>query len=175
MKTTQTFLVFSFILLSINSISAQYGGNGYGNGYGGNGYGNGYGGGRTNQMGSLINQQSQPEKPKEIPVEVTVAKIVEQMKPALNLDELQVIAISNVLTESLREQGILLKQDFSQEDQMNNFKALAETLDRKINQFLSKEQKEKYIIYKEESKNQKKTKEKSKSKSKSKEKKEKQE
>jgi hypothetical protein len=164
MKATQKFLVFVFVLLSITSVSAQYGNNGYGNG--------GYGGsGRMNNGMSQMTQPSQPEKPKEIPVEVTAAKLVDDMKPALNLDELQVIAINNVLIESLREQGVLLKQQYSQEDQIKNFKALAETTDQKINQFLSKEQKEKYIVYKEERQNRKKTKEKPKSK----EKKEKQE
>lgn len=166
MRTKQTFLVFAFILLSITGVSAQYGGNGYGGGYGGNGYG-GYGGG-MNQMGSAMSQQSQPEKPKEIPADVTAAKIVEEMKPALNLDELQVIAIKNVLIESLNTQGRILKQDKTQDEQIKDFQALSESTDRKINQFLSKEQKEKYLAFKEDRKNQKKTKEKSKSKSKDK-------
>jgi hypothetical protein len=158
MKINQAFLIFTFISLSITSVSAQYGGNGYGsNGYNGSG-----------RMNSGMNQPSEPSKPKEIPVEVTAAKIMEEMKPALNLDELQVIAITNVLKESLRQKGVLLKQEYSQEDQIKNFKALAETTDQKINQFLSKEQKEKYIIYKEENQFKKKAKEKSKSKSKEK-------
>jgi len=164
MRTIKTFLVFAFILLSITGVSAQYGGNGYGGGYGGYG---GYGGG-MNQMGSAMSQQSQPEKPKEIPADVTAAKIVEEMKPALNLDELQVIAIKNVLIESLNTQGRILKQDKTQEEQIKDFQALSESTDRKINQFLSKEQKEKYLTFKEDRKNQKKTKEKSKSKSKDK-------
>lgn len=164
MRTRQTFLVFAFILLSITTVSAQYGGNGYGgNGYGGYG-GNGYGGGGMNQMGSVMNQQSQPEKPKEIPADITAAKIVEEMKPALNLDELQAIAITNVLIESLNTQGRILKQDSTQDEQIKDFQALSESTDRKINQFLSKEQKEKYLVFKEERKNQKKSKEKSKSK-----------
>lgn len=164
MRTRQTFLVLAFILLSITSVSAQYGGNGYGgNGYGGYG-GNGYGGGGMNQMGSVMNQQSQPEKPKEIPADITAAKIVEEMKPALNLDELQAIAITNVLIESLNTQGRILKQDSTQDEQIKDFQALSESTDRKINQFLSKEQKEKYLVFKEERKNQKKSKEKSKSK-----------
>lgn len=167
MRTRQTFLVFAFILLSITSVSAQYGGNGYGGGYGGNGYGNGYGGG-MNQMGGGMNQQSQPEKPKEIPADVTAAKIVEEMKPALNLDELQVIAIKNVLIESLNTQGRILKQDTNQDEQMKDFQALAESTDRKINQFLSKEQKEKYLVFKEDRKTQKKSKDKSKDKKKDK-------
>lgn len=169
MKAIATFLVFSFMALS-TTVSAQYGNSGYGNGYG-NGYGGGSG--RMNSGLSQMDQPSQPGKPKEIPVEETAAKLVEDMRPALNLDELQVIAITNVLKVSLREQGVLLKQEYNQEDQIKNFKALAETTDQKINQFLSKEQKEKYIVYKEERRNQKPTKEKSKSKKK--EKKEKQE
>jgi len=169
MRTRQTFLVFAFILLSITSVSAQYGGNGYGGGgYGGNGYGGG-----MNQMGSAMNQQSQPEKPKEIPADVTAAKIVEEMKPALNLDELQAIAITNVLIESLNTQGRILKQDSTQDEQMKDFQALSESTDRKINQFLSKEQKEKYLVFKEDRKNQKKSKEKSKSKPKKEKEKEK--
>lgn len=168
MRTIQTIAISVFVLFSINIVSAQYGNNGYGgNGYGGNGYGGSNG---MNQMGSSMSQQSQPEKPKEIPAEVTVAKVMEEMKPALNLDELQVIAISNVLTESIRTQGVLLKQEYSQDEQMKNFQALSETTDRKINQFLNQEQKEKYLVFKEDRKNQKKTK--SKGKSNSKEKKE---
>ena len=163
MKTTRSFIVNVFMLLFITAISAQYGGNGYGN----NGYGGGGGynrGGGMNQMGGGINQNAQPEKPKEIPAEVSAAKIVEQMKPDLNLDELQIIAISNVLAESIRTQGILLKQNFSNEDQIKNFQALSETTDRKINQFLSPEQREKYLVFKEDRKKQKKPEKKSRSK-----------
>ena len=175
MKTTHSFLVFLFMSLSITTVSAQYGGYGYGN----NGYGRGGGynhGNAMSQMSGGMNQGGQPEKPKEVPVEETVALLIEQMKPALNLDELQTIAISNVLKESLRAQGVLLKQDFSNEDQIKNFQALSETTDRKINQFLSPEQRQKYIAFKEDRKNQKKSKDKSKAKEKAKEKeKEKQE
>ncbi|MBP6549491.1 MAG: hypothetical protein KA782_02335 [Flavobacterium sp.] len=165
MRTKQTFLAFAFVISSITSVFAQYGGNGYG-GYR-NGYGNGYGGG-MNQMGSVMNQQGQPDKPKEIPADVTAGKIVEEMKQALNLDELQAIAIKNVLIESLDAQGRILKQDSTQDEQIKDFQALSENTDRKINQFLNKEQKEKYLVFKEERKNQKKTKEKSKSKTKDK-------
>jgi len=156
MNSKQPFLVFIFFLLSTMSISAQYGNNGYGgNGYGRGGYGNnGYG----NSMSQM--NQSQPDKPKEIPVEVTVGKIMDQMKEAVNLDELQVIAISNVLTESINEQGVLLKQNYSQDELEKNFKALSETTDRKINQFLNPDQKEKYLAFKEDIKKPKKSKDK---------------
>ncbi|WP_338408085.1 hypothetical protein [uncultured Flavobacterium sp.] len=161
MKAIQTFLASILMIFSVSTISAQYGNNGYGNnGYGGNG--NGRNGGM-----SQMNQGSQPEKPIEIPAEKIAAKVMEEMKPGLNLDELQTIAISNVLIESIRTQGILLKQVTNQEDQIKEFQALSETTDRKIKNFLNKEQIEKYLIYKENRKNP------SKSKSKRKEKKEK--
>jgi hypothetical protein len=82
------------------------------NGYGGGG--NGYGNGRNNQM-SQMPQGPSHDQPKEIPVEVTVGKIMENFKSQLNLDALQEIAISNVLTDSMRSQGILLKAETGQE------------------------------------------------------------
>lgn len=156
MRTIQSVTLLALVLFSINTVSAQFGNNGMGGG-GMNQRG-------MNQMGSSMGQQSQPEKPKEIPAEVTAAAIMEDMKPALNLDELQVIAVSNVLTESIKTQGVLIKQEYNQEDQMKNFQALAESTDRKINQFLNPEQKEKYLAFKLDRKSQKKSKEKSKEK-----------
>lgn len=132
------------MIFSISTISAQYGNNGYGNsGYGGNGYG------RNGGM-SQMNQGSQPEKPKEIPAEETVSKLMIKMKPALNLDDLQEIAISNVLIESIRSQGILLKQVTNQEDQIKEFQALSEITDRKVKDFLNPDQIEKYLVFKED-------------------------
>ncbi len=162
MKTTNKFIAAIIILFSINTISAQYGNNGYGGngGYGGSGYGNGHSGGRG-QMGGM-NQDSQPEKPKEIPVEVTVSKIMEDMKPAVALDELQTIAISNLLVESLNAQGRIFKQDTNQEDQIKDFQTLTENTDRKIMNFLNKDQKDKYLAFKEDRKNPKKSKSKDK-------------
>ena len=162
MKPIQILLVSAFLLLSANTISAQYG-NGYGNGYGGNGYGNG---GRMSQMNSGMSQER--EKPKEIPVEVTVGKIIERLKIAVNLDELQVIAISNILTESIRSQGIIIKQENSQADKIKDMKALSEITDSKVMVLLNKDQKEKYLAYAEEMKNPKKSKADKKSKKESK-------
>jgi hypothetical protein len=50
-------------------------------------------------------------------------------KPDLILDELQVIAISNILTESIKSQGMLIKAEVSQEEK--NITILSETTDRK--------------------------------------------
>jgi hypothetical protein len=125
-------------LFSMTTIYAQFGNSGYGNGMD-----------RRNNGMNQMNQGIPEEKPEEIPVEKTVAEIIERMKPIINLDELQVIAISNVLKESIREQGILLKQNFSQEEQIKNFEALSEVTDRKIVSFLNKEQKANYFVFKE--------------------------
>ena len=151
MKTIQILFVLTFMLLSIDTVSAQYGNNSYGGGgYGNNGYG---GNGRMNQM----NQGQSQEKPKEIPVEVTVGKIMDKLTPELTLDALQEIAISNVLKESIRSQGILLKAETGQEQKIKEIQALSETTDRKINEFLNEDQKIKYKALNEESSTKKKS------------------
>jgi hypothetical protein len=150
MKTSNLILACSFVLFSMNSTYAQFGNNGFGNGM--NRQNNG-----MNQM-SQMNQGSQQETPVEVPVEKIADEIMKRMKPEINLDELQVIAISNVLKESIRTQRVLLKQNFNQEDQVKNFEALSETTDRKIGEFLNKVQKEKYLVFKAESVSTKKTK-----------------
>lgn len=152
MKPFQSLLIIAFVLLSTNIISAQYGNGGYGNGYGNN-----------RRMNSAMDQSRTQDKPKEIPVEVTVGKIIERIKPELILDELQVIAISNILAESIKTQGMLIKAEVSQDDKIKNIKALSETTDRKIMELLNKDQKEKYIAMNEEAKNPKKSKAKKKS------------
>lgn len=146
MKPIQSVFLFVFALLSYNSVSAQYG-NGYNNGYGyGNGYGRGNGMGMDRSM--MQGPQSSPSKPKEVPVEETAAKIVEQMKPEVNLDELQVIAITNVLADSMREQGVLLKNESSSQDQkIEQINALREVTTKKITAFLNPGQVEKYTAF----------------------------
>lgn len=152
MKIVQSVLVGVFMILSINTISAQYGNNGYGGGgYGGNGYGSG-------RMNSSMDQTRSQEKPKEIPVEETVGKIMARLKPALVLDELQEIAISNILIENIKRQGVILKQETNQSDQMKDIQILSENTERKIVELLNDDQKEKYKVFKEDSKNQKKSK-----------------
>jgi hypothetical protein len=160
MKPIQSLFLLAFTIFCINSVSAQYG-NGYNNGYGGNGYGRGGGMGMDRSM--MQGPQSSPSKPKEVPVEETAAKIVEQMKPEVNLDELQAIAISNVLADSMREQGVLLKNESSnQEEKMEQIKALRESTNKKITAFLNPDQVEKYTFFMENFKEVKKSKSKKK-------------
>lgn len=142
MRTIQTLLVCTFILLSINTISAQYGNNGYG----------GNGNGRNNQM-SQMNQDTHQSSPKPIPTEVTVGKIMEKLKTEIKLDALQEIAISNVLNKSLKAQGVILKQESSEEDKRKDIQALSEITDIKVMEFLDKDQKAKYIALTDENKN----------------------
>ncbi|KAF2332565.1 hypothetical protein [Flavobacterium daemonense] len=151
MKPTNRFFLLIFTLCCINAASAQYGGGygGYNNGYGG-GYGSGYGrgGGMGMDRSMMAGPQSAPSKPKEIPAQETASRIVEQMKPELNLDELQAIAITNVLADSVKEQGVLLKNESSsQSEKMEQIKALRESTNKKITAFLNPDQIEKYNTF----------------------------
>ena len=121
MNYFQSLTVIAFLLFFSNIVSAQYGNGGYGNGYGSN-----------SRMNNTMDQTRTPQKPKEIPVEVTIGKVMERLKPELTLDELQVIAISNILTESVKSQGMLIKAEVSQEEKIKNITVLSETTDRKI-------------------------------------------
>lgn len=133
MQTIQRTAIIGFMVLSMNSISAQYGNNGYG------------GSNRMNQMNSGIPSGGQ-QSPKEIPVEVTVGKIMERLKTELTLDELQVIAISNIMTESVKKGEVLSKKEMPQEDKIKEMQAEAEATDIKVMYLLYKNQKEKYTI-----------------------------
>ncbi|KQO21496.1 hypothetical protein ASF10_12120 [Flavobacterium sp. Leaf82] len=151
MKPIQSLFLLVFTLFCFNSVSAQYG-NGYNNGYGGGGYGgNGYGrGGGMGMDRSMMGggQQGNTSKPKEVPVEETAARIVEQMKPVVNLDELQAIAITNVFTDSMKEQGVLLKNESSSQDEkLEQIKALRESTNKKVTAFLNPDQIEKYTAF----------------------------
>jgi hypothetical protein len=152
MKTLQNFLASLIVLFSITNTTAQFG----------NGYNSGRGNG-MNQMGDM-NQRSEPEKPKEIPAEEIVAKYMKEMKPAIELDELQTVAITNVLIETVKYQGRISKLNLPQDNQIKEYNLLTENTDKKINDFLNKIQKNKYLTFKEDMKNQKKHKTKEKKK-----------
>jgi len=160
MKKLLSTISLVFLLFTCNSVFAQYGG--YGGGYGGyGGYGGGYGG-RMSQMGGMGGMNQHPEKPKETPVEVTVGKIMEQLKPELKLDALQEIAVANILTESIKSQGAILKQEISQDDKVKEIQTLSELTDSKIKQLLTQSQKDAYKAMQEDAKNPKKMKKKKK-------------
>lgn len=130
-------VVTIFVFGSMQTINAQFGNNQ-------NGRMNG-----MNQMGSM-SQRSEPVPEKAPTSEEIVSKHMKEMKPALGLDELQTVAVSQALVESLNAQGRLSKLNLPQEDLMKEYKLLTEGTDKKILSYLNKEQIEKYQLFKEE-------------------------
>lgn len=92
------------------------------------------------------------EKEKAKYIEKTVAKL----KTDLDLDALQEIAIKQIITESGRIEGIILKKEEGDEAKMKAIQSLSETTDTKVTALLNPVQKEKFIILKENLKKKKK-------------------
>lgn len=154
MKTLKT-IASLIILFSIQTLSAQFGQGGYGQGgYGQGGYGQGgYGGNPMNNQNQMGNQ-SRPSAVKEPPIEETVKKVVDRLKMQLILDELQVIAISNIITENIKKQNAVLKKEDNNEEKVNELKAISEKTDLDILILLNKDQKTKYKLLAEDAKKQ---------------------
>jgi len=148
-------IICSLILLfSMQSIVAQYGQGGYGQGgYGQGGMGQG---GMGGGMGGNPNMQNQQRsQPKEPAIEETVKKVMDRFNEQLKLDELQVIAVSNIITECIKKQNaILKKEDGGNEEKANELKAITEKMDLDILILLNKDQKTKYKLMSEDSKKQ---------------------
>jgi len=133
-------IIGSLILLfSMQSIVAQYGQGGYGQG----GYGQG-GMGQSGYGGNPNMQNQQRSQPKEPAIEETVKKVMDRINEQLKLDELQVIAVSNIITECIKKQNaILKKEDGGNEEKANELKAISEKMDLDILILLNKDQKAK--------------------------------
>jgi hypothetical protein len=128
----------------MNTVLAQ--GGGFGGSQGG--YGGSQGGGRRGNQGmsnSGMDKHSDINKEKSIAEDID--KTVAKLKTELTLDELQVIAIKNVLTDSMKDQEILMKKEASQEDKTKEMQALSDSTDLKILNFLYKNQKDKYKAF----------------------------
>ena len=152
-------IICSLILLfSMQSIVAQYGQGGYGQGgMGQRGMGGGMGqDGMGGGMGGNPNMQNQQRsQPKEPAIEETVKKVMDRFNEQLKLDELQVIAVSNIITECIKKQNaILKKEDGGNEEKANELKAISEKMDLDILILLNKDQKAKYKLMSEDSKKQ---------------------
>jgi hypothetical protein len=138
MKTFKTLFFATLFMIVSTTLSAQYQ-NGYG---GGNGYGNnGYG--RSNSMGQMGQQEAQQmSAPKPVPIQKTVAKIVEYYKKELKLDALQEVVFTNIFLKSIKkEEVILANKEMSDDDKRNELKVLSELVDLEVKQVLNKEQK----------------------------------
>lgn len=139
MKNLKIFLSLLLLIFSINNISAQFGNNG---GFGGQQNGRGQGGG-LEQIGQG-QRDDKPTEESEKSKKERLEKEVEKMKIELKLDELQLIGVQIVLAENQKKQIILFKKEISQDEKILELIALSETTDRKINEFLNKDQKIKY-------------------------------
>ena len=144
MKSHHFVTVFIFVLLFSNIAFGQFGNQ---NGFGGQG---GYGNGRNGQ--SSMNLPDENRGPSAEETEKSKKErfdfIINKLKTEIELDELQVIAVSNIITASIKSQGILMKQEIDQAQKVKDLQALSETTDRKIMEMLNKTQKEKYLFLK---------------------------
>lgn len=128
---------------------------------------NGFSQGNFRGNNSMVNRDigrtnSSPSKPSAEEIEKVrterVEKFVMELKGDLTLDELQVIAIRNEITSNSKNMDIVLKKENSEEEKAKEIKALMEKSEATINSYLNKDQKEKYLLHKESSKNKKKDK-----------------
>jgi hypothetical protein len=145
MKTLKT-IASLIILFSIQTLFAQFGQGGYGQG--------GYGGNPMGSQNQQMGNQNRTQAVKEPPIEETVKKVVDRLKTQLTLDELQVIAISNIITENIKKQNAVLKKEGNNEEKVSELKAISEKTDLDILILLNKEQKAKYKLLSEDAKKQ---------------------
>ncbi len=141
MKNLKTFLALLALIFSANTINAQFGQGGQGGGFGQNG--RGQSGGGFDQIGSGQRDNTPTEESDKSKKE-RLDKEVAKMKDELKLDELQVIVVQNILAENQKKQIILFKKEIPQDEKIAEIVALSESTDRKIIEFLNKEQKTKY-------------------------------
>lgn len=120
---------------------SQYG---YGN-YGGYGYGSGrMGGYGPSQMGMPSQPRERSAEELEEERVKTVDKSVEKLKTDLKLDELQVVIVRKEMDASSKKINAILKKEMSNEDKNTEIKAITETMERNILNFLNEEQKKKF-------------------------------
>lgn len=95
------------------------------------------------------NRTPKPPTPEEIEKNRNdnVEKYMVKLKAALNLDELQSIAIKNEIMANSKNVDIVMKKE-EDVDKATEVKAIMEKTDIVINSYLNKEQKEKYLIFK---------------------------
>jgi|GEM_PF-1943781 hypothetical protein len=143
------------LLFSMQTINAQFGQGGYGQGgYGQGGMGQG-GMGQGGFGGNPNMQNQQRSQPKEPAIEEITKKIVNRLNEQLKLDELQIIAVSNIVTENVKKQNaILKKEEGGNEEKVNELKAISEKMDLDIMILLNKDQKAKYKLLTEDNKKQ---------------------
>lgn len=132
MKKTISILL---IILSITTLSAQ-------NRNGGN-----------RRMGMNYGEDRTPKGETEKNQSERLQKTIDKLKTDLNLDELQLIVVTNVMTDSQKTQKNILKKTDSQENKLTELQASNDSTDRQIMDILNNDQKEKYKLMIEDRKN----------------------
>ena len=106
--------------------------------------------GNSNRYNLQNNYQTPQSKPTAEELEKKrneqIEKYTNKLKTELNLDELQYIAIKNEIISNNKTIEIILKKEKSEEDKAKEIDYLITKLRTDINQYLNKEQKEKYKI-----------------------------
>lgn len=137
MKSIKLFC--TIFIFSINNMFAQFGQQG--GGFGQNGVNRGSQGGFDNIGQST---QDKPTEMTEKEKKQNVDKVMENLKKELKLDELQVIGVQSVIYQNVTKQNALFKKEISQDEKIIEMQGLSDTTDRKIIEFLNKDQKIKY-------------------------------
>lgn len=71
-------------------------------------------------------------------------KIMSKFKKDLTLDDLQFFAISGVVKDGFKKQEIVLKKESSEQEKIDEIKEITEISNRKVLEFLNKDQKIKF-------------------------------
>ncbi len=105
--------------------------------------------GRQNERNSnSTNSERSKEDLEKLKVK-NIENSISKLKIDLELNELQAIAIKQIINESIRNENIIMKKEDNEEDKMKSIQVLTENTDSKINSILNKTQKEKFVIIKE--------------------------
>ena len=105
-----------------------------------------------NNQGSSMSNQTQNNEPTKEQIEKareeSLDKVMTQLTSDLTLDALQVVAIRQIYTESIKKQGVILKKEDSNESKSEQLKFLSESTEKKVLALLNPQQKEKYELLK---------------------------
>lgn len=113
------------------------------NGMYGSGYDNPYGGRASMGMQNQNREKSDDEIEKERVA--SVEKTTDKLKTELKLDELQMVIVKKEFDASSKKiNAVIKKENLSQDEKMKEIKAINETAERNIMNFLNEEQKKKF-------------------------------
>jgi hypothetical protein len=112
---------------------------------------NGYN--RNNSMSTPTENREPTKEEIEKAREEGLDKLMDRLTADLSLDALQVIAIRQIYSESIKKQGIILKKEDSNENKSAALKSLSESTETRVLALLNPQQKEKFELIKTETAN----------------------